>query len=98
VSSSTPFTIETVTVTHCGRICIGRRKVNLSYVFAGKNVGIKEVSEKIWLVTFMNYDLGFFDEESGRVECAEIPSVLKCHPCLRYKTLPISPEWTASEW
>jgi hypothetical protein len=24
-------------------------------------VGIKEVAEKIWLVTFMHYDLGFFD-------------------------------------
>ena len=57
----------------CGRICIGRRKINLSRVFAGQKVGIKEVSEKIWLVTFMHYDLGFFDRESGRVECAENP-------------------------
>jgi hypothetical protein len=32
-----------------------------------------EVSEKIWLVSFMNYDLDFFDHESGRVECAENP-------------------------
>jgi len=30
-------------------------------VFAGQNVGIKEVSEKIWLVSFMHYNLGFFD-------------------------------------
>jgi hypothetical protein len=42
-------------------------------VFAGQNVGIKEVSEKIWLVSFMHYDLGFFDEECGRVECAQNP-------------------------
>ena len=68
-----PLHDRTVMVTHCGRICIGRRKVNLSQVFAGQNVGIKEVSEKIWLVTFMHYDLGFFDEESGRVECAPNP-------------------------
>ena len=68
-----PLHDRTVMVTNCGRICIGRRKVNLSQVFAGQNVGIKEVSEKIWLVTFMNYDLGFFDEESGRVECAPNP-------------------------
>jgi hypothetical protein len=32
-----------------------------------------EVSEKIWLVSFMQYDLGFFDHETGRVECAENP-------------------------
>jgi hypothetical protein len=40
----------------------------------------KEVSEKIWLVTFMNYDLGFFDEESARVECAENPFSAKVSP------------------
>ena len=35
--------------------CIGRRKINLSQVFAGQHIGIKEVEEKIWLVTFMHY-------------------------------------------
>src|SRR5579862_1897433 len=68
-----PLHDRTITVTSCGRICIGRRKINLSHAFAGQNVGIKEVSEKIWLVSFMQYDLGFFDHESGRVECAENP-------------------------
>jgi len=57
-------------VTACGRICISRRKVNLSGAFAGQNVGIKEVAEKIWLVSLMQYDLVFFDHETGRVECA----------------------------
>jgi putative transposase len=71
---------RTITVTSCGRICIGRRKVNLSHVFAGQKVGIKEVSEKIWLVSFMQYDLGFFDEECGRVECAENPFGAKVSP------------------
>ena len=36
-------------------------------------VGIKEIAEKIWLVSFMHYDLGFFDHETGRVECAPNP-------------------------
>jgi putative transposase len=68
-----PFHDRTITVTNCGRICIGKRKINLSTVFAGQNIGIKEVSDKIWLVSFMKYDLGFFDHEAGRVECAENP-------------------------
>jgi putative transposase len=72
-----PLHDRTITVTSCGRICIGRRKINLSHAFAGQNVGIKEVSEKIWLVSFMQYDLGFFDHESGRVECAENPFIPK---------------------
>jgi putative transposase len=79
-----PFHDRTITVTTCGRICLGRRKINLSQVFAGQNVGIKEVAEKIWLVSFMHYDLGFFDHETGRVECAPNP--------FGANLLPMSPE------
>jgi putative transposase len=57
-----------VRVTECGRICINRRKINLSTVFAGQYVGIREVADRIWLVSFMHYDLGFFDELDNRVE------------------------------
>ena len=63
-----PFHDKTMTVTRCGRICLNGKKINFSVVFAGQNVGIKEVSEKIWLVSFMDYDLGYFDEDSCRVE------------------------------
>jgi hypothetical protein len=45
-----PFHDRTITLTQCGRTCIGRRKINLSQVFAGQNVGIKEFAEKIWLI------------------------------------------------
>ena len=74
------FHDRTITVTCCGRICIGRRKINLSTVFAGQNVGIKEVSDKVWLVSFMQYDLGFFDHETGRVTSAENPFGAKVLP------------------
>ena len=46
-------------VTGCGRICFRGRKVNLSHVFAGQRVGVTQVGDRIWLVTFMHYDLGF---------------------------------------
>jgi putative transposase len=63
-----PFHDKTVTVTTCGRICFSRQKINLSTVFGGQKVGIKQVSEEIWLVTFMDYDLGYFDDETCRLE------------------------------
>ena len=63
-----PFHDRTVQVTQCGRICMNGRKLNLSTVFARQYVGIREVADAIWLVSFMDYDLGFFDEESNRVE------------------------------
>jgi transposase InsO family protein len=68
-----PYHDRTVRVTRCGRICIGKRKINLSQVFAGQCVGIREVDEQIWLVSFMHYDLGFFDQDAGRVEPAPNP-------------------------
>jgi len=75
-----PFHDQALTVTQCGRICFGRRKINLSTVFAGQNVGVKEVSDKIWLVSFMDDDLGFFDHETGRLGSAENPFASKVLP------------------
>jgi putative transposase len=60
-------------VTHCGRICFKSRKINLSHVFAGQKVGIKQVDERIWLVSCMHYDLGYFDDETCRLEPIENP-------------------------
>jgi putative transposase len=79
-----PFHDHTITVTHCGRICFNGRKVNLSHVFAGQNVGVTQVGERIWLVTFMEYDLGYFDDETCRLEPIENP--------FGPKVLPMSPE------
>ena len=79
-----PFHDATFTVTHCGRICFHGRKVNLSHAFAGQNVGVTQVGERIWLVTFMQYDLGYFDDETCRLEPIENP--------FGSKVLPMSPE------
>jgi putative transposase len=68
-----PFHDGTFTVTQCGRICFKGRKVNLSHVFAGQNVGVTQVGERIWLVTFMHYDLGYFDDETCRLEPIDNP-------------------------
>jgi putative transposase len=56
------------------------RKINLSTVFAGQNVGVKQVSDRIWLVSFMDYDLGFFDDETSRLEPATNPFGVKVLP------------------
>lgn len=56
---------------------MGPLKINLSQAFAGQRVGVKQVEEKIWLVSFMRYDLGFFDHETCRIESAENPFAAK---------------------
>ena len=75
-----PFHDATFTVTQCGRICFKGRKVNLSHVFAGQNVGVTQVGERIWLVTFMRYDLGYFDDETCRLEPIDNPFGAKVLP------------------
>jgi hypothetical protein len=59
---------EAVLVTYCGRICIFKKKINLSTSLAGQAVGIKEVDEGIWLVSFMDYDLGYIDLEEKTLQ------------------------------
>ncbi len=68
-----PFHDKVVVVTNCGRICLGRKKINFSTVFAGLAVGIKEVQDDIWLVSFMDYDLGYFDLETRVLEPLDNP-------------------------
>ncbi|WP_203546935.1 transposase [Mesorhizobium sp.] len=78
-----PFHDKAVTVTTCGRICYNRKKINLSQVFAGQTVGIKQVEDHIWLVSFVDYDLGYFDDETCRLEPLQNP--------FGPKVLPMSP-------
>ena len=58
-----PFHDRDILVTACGRICLHRKKINISTVLAGQRLGIKEVDDGIWLVSFSHYDLGYFDLE-----------------------------------
>ena len=39
----------------------------------GQKVGAKQTAEHIWLVSFMDYDLGDFDDETCRLEPIEDP-------------------------
>jgi hypothetical protein len=79
-------------VTSCGRLCLYRKKINLSLSLAGQAVGVKEVETGIWLVSFMDYDLGYIDLEEKTLQPLENPfwakSVTyvlgtKCYLCLR---------------
>ena len=52
-----PFHDREILVTSCGRLCLCRKKINISTVLAGQRLGIKEVDDGIWLTSFMDYDL-----------------------------------------
>jgi len=77
---SYPFADATFTVTYGGRIGFRGCKINRSHVFAGRNVGVTQVAERIWLVTFMHDDLGYFDDQAGCVEPIDNPFGSKVLP------------------
>lgn len=64
---------KTLMITNCGRICLGERKIHISKALANQPAGLKEVDSGIWQVDFMNYTLGFFDEESDKFAPCEDP-------------------------
>ena len=49
------------------------QRINLSTVLAGQKLGIKEVDDGIWLVSFMHYDLGYFDLEQKTLQPLDNP-------------------------
>ena len=70
---SYPLHDREVLVTACGRICMHRKRISISHVLAGQRVGIKEVDEGIWIVSFMHYDLGYIDLEQKTLQPLDNP-------------------------
>ena len=68
-----PLHDRDILVTACGRICMYRKKINISSVLAGQRLGIKEVDDGIWLVSFMSHDLGYIDLEQKTLQTIDNP-------------------------
>ncbi|MBB4365451.1 hypothetical protein GGD65_006517 [Bradyrhizobium sp. CIR18] len=75
-----PFHDRDVVVTSCGRPCLHRKRINISLVLAGQKLGIKEVDEGIWLVSFMHYDLGYLDLEQKTQQPLDNPFGTRLSP------------------
>jgi transposase InsO family protein len=75
-----PFHDRDVIVTACGRLCLHRKRINISTVLAGQRLGIKEVDHGIWLASFMHYDLGYFDLEQKTLQPLDNPFGTRLSP------------------
>ena len=80
----TARTVAIIAIAGRSRVSRSHRRANLSQVLAGPQVCVRQVDEHIWLVTFMHYDLGYFDDETCRLEPIENP--------FGPTVLPMSPE------
>jgi len=75
-----PFHDRDALVTACGRICMHRKKINVSTVLAGQRLGITEVDDGIWLLSFMHYDLGYIDLEQRTLQTIDNPFGTRLSP------------------
>jgi hypothetical protein len=75
-----PFHDRDALVTACSRICMHRKKISLSTVLAGQRLGITEVDEGIWLVSFMHHDLGYIDLEQKTLQTIDNPFGTRLSP------------------
>jgi transposase InsO family protein len=75
-----PFHDRDILVTSCGRICMHRKKINVSTVMAGQRLGITEVDDGIWLVSFIHYDLGYIDLEQRTLQTIDNPFGTRLSP------------------
>jgi transposase InsO family protein len=70
---SYPLHDKEILVTHCGRLWLHRKKINVSKVFSGQKLGVREVDDAIWLVSFMHYDLVYVDLEERTLQPLDNP-------------------------
>ena len=70
---TTRFTTGRSSSPTAARLCFYNKKINLSVSLAGQAVGVKEVDNGIWLVSFMQYDLGYIDLEEKTLQPLENP-------------------------
>jgi hypothetical protein len=55
---------------------IRRKKINISTVLAGRTLGIKELDDGVWLVSFVYYvyyDVGYIDLEQRTLQPVDDP-------------------------
>jgi hypothetical protein len=93
-----PFHDRNVTITACGRLCVHRKKINISTVMAGQKTRNQKVDDGIWLVSScsMIWDISIW----SRKPCnpSTIRSARGCHPCLRYDLFPMWSGRTGKKW
>jgi hypothetical protein len=75
-----PFHDRDSLVTACGRICMHRKKINISIALAGQSLGINEVDDGIWLISFMKYDLGYIDLDQKILQTIDNPFGTRLSP------------------
>lgn len=68
-----PLHDRDIVVSTSGVIGLHGRGVVISSVLAGQKLGLREVENDVWLVSFMHYDLGYIDLEARTLQTIDTP-------------------------
>lgn len=69
-----PYHDQSVRVSRCGSIRLPhQQKIFISEVLGGQFLGLKQLSEELWSVSFMDYEIGYFDTKSYKFTPATNP-------------------------
>jgi putative transposase len=68
---------QTLLISNCGKLCFKRLKINICRALSNQPVGLKEIDSGIWQLDFMDYTLGYFDEESEKFSPNDDPFELR---------------------
>ena len=69
----------------------GKKMFYLTAALIGERVGLREVDSKLWLVSFMQYDLGYYNENTRVFTEVDKPQLGVNHQKTIEKVLPMSP-------
>ena len=79
-TSTTPCTTATSSSPPAAASACTARRSTSRTVLAGQRVGIKEVDDGIWIVSFMHYDLGYIDLEQKTLQPLDNPFGTRLSP------------------
>jgi transposase InsO family protein len=68
-----PFHDLDLVASQSGVIALHGRAVFIASVFGGQRLGLREVDNDVWLVSFMHYDLGYIDLEDCKLQTIDTP-------------------------
>ena len=76
-----------ITVTHCGRICYNRQKLNFSAVFAGQKVCVKpKIFGPLILLGFSVVDSFFLQSSTVRIAPGSCQPMIHCGLMVLYSS------------
>ena len=68
-----PFHDLALIASDSGAVALHGHAVFISSVFGGQKLGLREVDNDVWLVSFMHYDLGYIDLEDCKLQTIDTP-------------------------